>query len=88
MRHEVQDFATWKRAFDGDSDARRKAGINGHAVNRGLKNPNLVVVYLQAESVDSLRAFASRPELKAVMTAAGVIGAPDISFVMGGAWTN
>ena len=88
VRHEVQDFAIWKRAFDGDSDARRKAGIIGHAVNRGLKNPNLVVVYLQAESVDSLRAFASRPELKAVMTAAGVIGAPDISFVTGGAWTN
>jgi len=88
VRHEVQDFATWKRAFDGDSDARRKAGIIGHAVNRSVKNPNLVVIYLQAESVDSLRAFASRPEFKAVMTAAGVVSAPDIRFVLGSAWTN
>jgi hypothetical protein len=88
VRHEVQDFATWKRAFDGDGEARRRAGIIGHAVNRSVKKPNLVVVYLQAESVDSLRAFAGRAELKAVMQAAGVVGAPDIGFVTGGAWTN
>ena len=88
VRHEVSDFATWKRGFDADGDARLKAGVVGHAVNRSVKNPNVVVVYLQAESVDSLRAFAGRPELKAVMQAAGVIGAPDISFVTGGAWTN
>jgi hypothetical protein len=88
VRHEVSDFATWKRAFDGDGGARQKAGVVGHAVNRGIKNPNLVVVYLQAESVDALRAFAGRPELKAVMKEAGVVGAPDINFVTGGAWTN
>ena len=88
VRHEVSDFATWKRGFDADGDARQKAGVVGYAVNRSVKNPNVVVVYLQAESVDSLRAFAGRPELKAVMQAAGVIGAPDISFVTGGAWTN
>lgn len=67
---------------------RRAAGILGHAVNRSTKNPNLVVVYLQAESLDALRTFAGAPELKAVMKAAGVIGAPDISFVNGSAWTN
>jgi hypothetical protein len=69
VRHEVSDFAAWKRGFDGDGEARKKAGIVGHAVNRSVKNPNLVVVYLQAESVDALRAFASRPELKEVMKA-------------------
>ena len=88
VRHEVKDFAVWKRAFDDDGAARRKAGIVGHAVNRSVKNPNLVVIYLQAESVDSLRAFAARSELKAVMQAAGVVGAPDIGFVTGGTWTS
>jgi hypothetical protein len=88
VRHEVRDFDTWKRAFDGDGDARNQAGVIGHAVNRSVKNPNLVVVYLQAESVDELRAFAERPELKAAMKAAGVLGAPDISFVTGGVWAH
>jgi hypothetical protein len=45
-----------------------------------------VVIYLQAESLEPLRAFASSPDLKQVMQAAGVIGAPDVTFANGGAW--
>jgi len=86
VRHEVRDYATWKRAFDGHADARARAGIIGHAVNRSVQNPNVVVVYLQAESLDPLRAFASAPEVKQVMQAAGVIGAPDVTFAHGGTW--
>ena len=51
-----------------------------------MRNPNVVVIYLQAESLEALRAFAAAPELKAVMAAAGVVGAPDLSFVHGGEW--
>jgi len=48
----------------------------------------LVIIYLQAESLDALRTFAAAPELKAVMKAAGVLGAPDITFVTGGVWAH
>jgi hypothetical protein len=86
VRHEVSDYAAWKRGFDGHADARARAGIVGHAVNVSAEHPNVVVAYLQAESLDALRAFASAPDLKEVMKAAGVIGAPDISFVNGDVW--
>jgi len=86
VRHEVADFTAWKRGFDGDATARARAGIIGHAVNRSAERPNLVVIYLQAESLDALRAFTSKPELKEVMKAAGVIGAPEIAFVNGEGW--
>jgi hypothetical protein len=86
IRHEVRDYAAWKAGFDGHADARAKAGVIGHAVNRSVRNPNVVVIYLQAESLEGLRAFAAAPDLKAVMAAAGVIGAPDLSFVRGGDW--
>lgn len=86
VRHEVRDYAAWKRGFDADADRRARAGIVGHAVNRSAQNPNVVVVYLQAESLDPLRAFASSPDLKQTMQAVGVIGAPDITFANGGVW--
>ncbi len=86
VRHEVSDFGAWKRVFDGDAGRRASAGVVGHAVNRSAEKPNVVVVYLQAESLAALRAFTSKPELKEVMKTAGVIGAPDISFVNGDAW--
>jgi hypothetical protein len=86
VRHEVSDFAAWKRAFDDHAVARADAGIVGHAINRSLDNQNLVVVYLQASSIDQLRAFASSPSLKEAMQRAGVTSAPELSFVQGGAW--
>jgi quinol monooxygenase YgiN len=88
IRHEVRDYAVWRQAFDGHGDARRKAGVLGHAVSRSVRNPNVVIIYLQAESLEALRAFAATPDLKAAMAAAGVVGAPDLSFVHGGAWQS
>ena len=80
--------APGRAAFDADGPARAKAGVIGHAVNRSVRNPNMVVVYLQAESLDALRAFAGSVELKQVMQSAGVVGAPNLSFVHGGAWQS
>lgn len=88
IRHEVRDYAAWKQAFDGHADGRGKAGVIGHAVSRSVRDPNVVVVYLQAESLEALRAFAATSDLKAVMQTAGVVGAPDLSFVQGGAWQS
>jgi hypothetical protein len=86
VRREVKDYAAWKVGFDAHAEARARAGIVGHAVNRSTENTNHVVLYLQAESLDALRAFASSADLKATMQKVGVIGAPEISFVNGGAW--
>jgi hypothetical protein len=88
VRHEVRDYAVWKRGFDGHAEARKRAGIVGHAVNRSVRNPQLVVIYLQAESLEALRAFAGTADLKQVMQTAGVIGAPELSFVQGGEWQS
>ena len=88
IRHEVHDYASWKQAFDRHGEGRAKAGVMGHAVSRSARNPNVVVVYLQAASLEALRALAAESELKAVMQAAGVVGAPELSFVRGGEWQS
>jgi hypothetical protein len=88
IHHEVRDYAVWKQAFDGHGDARARAGVIGHAVNRSVRNPNMIVIYLQAESLEALRAFAAAPDLKRIMAAAGVVGVPDLSFVHGGEWQS
>jgi heme-degrading monooxygenase HmoA len=88
VRHTVTDYATWKRAFDGDAAARTAAGILGHAVNRSVQDPNTVIIYLQAESLDTLRAFTASPRIKQVMSDAGVVGPPAFTFVTGGTWES
>ncbi len=86
VRHAVADYATWKRAFDDHAAARTEAGIVGYAINRSVDDPNTVIIYLQAKSVDQLRAFAESASLKDAMKNAGVTSKPEMSFVQGGAW--
>lgn len=84
--HKVAAYDTWKKAFDGDAGARAAAGIIGHAVNRSIDDPNVVVVYLQSTTLDQIRQFAASPGLKETMMKAGVEGAPKIAFVQGAEW--
>ena len=86
ISHRVASYETWKSAFDGDATARARAGIIGHAVNRGIDDPDLVVVYLQSTTLDEVKAFTASPDLKATMRKAGVQGAPRIAFVQGQDW--
>jgi len=86
VRHKVADYAAWKRGFDDHASARTAAGILGHAINRSADDPNVVIIYLQARSLDQLRAFAESASLKDAMKTAGVTSAPELSFVQGGSW--
>jgi hypothetical protein len=86
VSHHVTSFDAWKKAFDADAGSRAKAGIVGHAVNRSLEDPNLVVVYLQSTTLDQVRGFVGSPDLKDAMAKAGVEGAPRIAFVQGADW--
>ncbi len=88
LRFKTASYDAWKHAFDGNADRRAQAGVIGYAVNRVDADPNTVVVYLQSESVDTLRAFTSSPELRATQQSAGVQGPPQITFWQGAAWTN
>lgn len=81
VRHRVADFDAWKRGFDARAGARAKGGVVGHAIARGQDDPAEVIVFLQSESLTTLRAFASSDDLKAALAATGVIGAPRVSFV-------
>lgn len=78
--HAVKDFAAWKKAYDSVEALRKRHGIIGAAVNRGLDDPNHVTVYHQAETRSELEAFAASAELKAAMQNGGVAGPPEFRF--------
>ena len=73
----VEDFPTWKRAFDSHAELRRQAGITFTHINHDAEDPNLLTIYLGGPDADRVRAFASSPELVARMRASGVQGAAE-----------
>jgi len=81
VTHPVEDYDRWRAVYDELADFRKRSGIIGDAVNQELGKPNHVIVYHQANDMDSLRAFVDSVELKEAMPRAGVIGQPDIQFV-------
>ncbi len=82
VRHRVADFDAWKAGFDAFAAGRAAAGIVGHGISRKVDDPSVVVVYLQSNSLESLRTYLSSPELTAKMKANGV-ETPVVKFVHG-----
>lgn len=84
VSHSVADFDSWLEGYDATDGLRQSNGIVGHAANRLIDDPSVVLVYHQAESADTLRAFLDNPDLREAMDEAGVTSEPEVSFHTGG----
>jgi len=80
VRHDVADYATWRKAYDGFDATRRKLGVTGQAAYQSADNPNDVTVTHDFKTLEQAKAFASSADLKTAMQNAGVKGAPQIWF--------
>jgi quinol monooxygenase YgiN len=84
LHHRVADFDSWLAGYDDADEIQKANGIIGHAANRSLDDPQMVTIYHQAESFDTLRSFLDNPDLQAAMEKAGVISEPEVTFHTGG----
>ena len=78
VRHEVTEYAAWRKGYDAFDAARRKLGVSGQAVYQSVDNPNDVTVTHDFKTADKAKAFMTSAELKAAMEKAGVKGTPQI----------
>jgi len=81
VQHQVKDFAAWKKVFDSSLDLRKSNGEISAQVYRDASDPNKVTTINKWNSLASAQKFAHSPELKAAMEKAGVVGAPNVSFL-------
>ncbi len=80
VRHEVADYAGWRKSYDAFGVTQKKFGVTAQAVFQSSDNPNDVTATHDFASVDKAKAFAASPELKSAMQGAGVKGAPQVWF--------
>ena len=78
VRHQVQDYAQWRRGYDDFDATRQGMGVRGHAVFQGTGDPNDVTAWHDFDSLDAANAFMSSPELRSAMEGAGVVGEPQV----------
>ena len=77
VAHHVKDYATWLKAFDGEGAATRAAnGIVDRGLARGLVDSNMVYITFAVTDMAKAKARFASPELKKLMTDAGVDSPP------------
>jgi hypothetical protein len=80
VRHQVSDYAGWKKVYDDFDARRRELGVTAQAVYRAADNPNDVTATHEFASIDAAQKFAASEDLRQAMGSAGVVGAPTIWF--------
>ena len=58
--HYNHDFDEWKRIFDSDPVGRAQGDVKGHAISRGVDDPNDIFVRLEFASVEEAKSFRDR----------------------------
>jgi len=57
IEHPINDFGTWKAAFDRFAEAREKSGVRGHRILRPVDDTRYVVVDLDFQTAGEAARF-------------------------------
>lgn len=80
VRHQVNDYAQWRKMYDGFEATRKQLGVTGAAVYRAPGDDKDITVTHDFTSLEAAQAFAGSDELRSAMADAGVAGPPTIWF--------
>ena len=80
VRHEVTDYATWRKRYDAFNSERRSLGVTSHAVYRSVERDTDITVTHDFGTLAEAKAFVSSPRVREVMSAGGVKGQSSFWF--------
>ena len=80
VRHQVNDYATWRAAYDRFEATRARLGVEAASVYQAADDPRDLTVTHEFATLDAAQAFSASSELREAMHAAGVQGAPTVWF--------
>jgi len=70
VRHNVADYATWRKVYDDFDATRNGMGVTGDAVYRGVDFPNEVTITHDFDTPEKAMAFSTSSELRQAMGSA------------------
>jgi len=80
IRHEVANYAKWKRVVQAASAWRKTSGEKSFQVFRSSAAPNDLTVVCRWDSTARMRKFVESADLRERMKQAGVVGRPEVQF--------
>ncbi len=81
ISHHVKDFNAWLKAYDAEGDSsRRNSGLIERGIARNLQDSNTVSILFEVSDMAKAKARTASPELKKIMTDAGVDSPPTLRW--------
>lgn len=80
VRHRVGSYGSWRQGYDAFGSQRPSFGVTGQAVYQDAADPTMVTVTHDFATLEAAKNLAGSDALKQAMTAAGVVGVPEIWF--------
>ncbi len=80
VRHRVEDYPRWKKAFDDFEPERRSGGEKSYRLSSLQDEPNNICLFFEWDSIANARTFMESPKLAETMKQAGVSEEPQIYF--------
>lgn len=81
VHHRVRDFGQWKPFYDAHRPTREQAGVKELRLLHGADDPNDLTLLFEANDLSKAKAFVESSDVRDVMKKAGVMGAPDITYL-------
>ena len=78
IRHRIEDYAKWKKEFDGFIEKRRAGGEKTFRVAHITSDKNNLCLVFDWDTTANAKRFLDSPDLAAAMKRAGVTEKPDI----------
>jgi hypothetical protein len=80
VRHNVKDYAAWRKTYDGLQPLRAQYGCTAQRVEQLPDNANDLFITHDFPTAEQASGFAHDPALRAAMEQGGVVGAPRIEI--------
>ena len=82
VHHTVANYAKWRPVFDADKTNQVAAGLTDPHVYQSVGDPNNLTITFDMADATKAKAFATSKTLMATMKKAGVVGKPEVLFLV------
>jgi hypothetical protein len=76
----VNDFESWRAAFEESRTQRRSSGFVAQGLMRGVTDPQLVAVWLAVTDVERAKQYFADKSIRARLRAAGAVGPTEVGL--------
>ncbi|MCH8902935.1 MAG: cyclase [Bacteroidetes bacterium] len=81
IRHAVESYDTFKPVYDDAQTMAEGMGQIKSDLYQDSDNPNMITAVVEFDTDENAKRFTESDELKEAMGKAGVVGAPEITFL-------